>query len=111
MLALYSLLPLLALCGAAPTALQKRYSGVRIRSGRDGLCLAAEPKTGKGSGIVTVDCASSGFPTKWDISPGSGSVLLSGSGLTDLALDAGEGPHNNAGLTVQESQPGLTQQT
>lgn len=85
MLAVLALLPLLLTASAAPT-IHKRFSRARIVSGRDGKCLAGAPKTGVGSPVSTVDC-SSNFGLLWDINPGSGSVVLSGS---DLALDAGE---------------------
>jgi len=101
-----ALLPFLALSTANP--INKRYSGVQIQSGRDGLCLAAAPKTGVGSPVSTIDCGSTVYPTLWDINPGSGSVLLHG---TDLALDAGSNPGNNGLLKVWTSYPGLYQQT
>lgn len=102
MLVLYALPPLLGLTVAAP--FEKRWSRVRIRSGRDGKCLTAAPKTGVGSPVYTVDCGSA---LLWSISPGSGSITLGGS----LALDAGENPHNNGQLKVWTSYPGLFQQT
>lgn len=107
MLALVAVLPPLLCATASPIA--KRYTGVKIVSGRDGKCLAAAPKTSVGSAVTSVDCNSNpSYPMLWDINPGSGSVVLSG---TDLALDAGSSPGNNGGLKVWTSYPGLYQQT
>jgi hypothetical protein len=107
--ALLALLPLLAYTNASPTPLQKRYTQAKIRSGRDGLCLTAAPKTGIGSEVFSTSCANA---LTWTINPGSGSVLLGdGSGSPPLALDAGEQPGNNGALKVWQSYPGLYQQT
>lgn len=84
MLALLALLPLLLTAEAAPT---KRFNRVQIVSGRDGKCLGAATKPYVGAPVASVDCVNTGYATYWDINPGSGSVILSG---TDLALDAGE---------------------
>jgi hypothetical protein len=106
---LLALLPLVALTNASPTSLQKRYTQVKIRAGRDGLCLTAAPKTGIGSQVFSTNCANA---LTWTINPGSGSVLLGdGSGSPPLALDAGENPGNNGALKVWQSYPGLYQQT
>lgn len=51
------------------------------------------------------DCSNS---VRWDISPGSGSVIVSG---TQLALDAGEVSGNGQPLKIWTSFPGLSQQT
>lgn len=47
-----------------------------------------------GTSVVAMECASA---AGWDISPGSGSVVLTG---TNLALDAGVNPSNNGALKV-----------
>lgn len=104
---LLAVLPMLA--SASP--IEKRYTGVHIVSGRDGKCLAAAPKTGVGSVVVSVDCADTNYPKNWDINPGSGSVILSGTSNPVLALDAGSNPGNNGALKVWQSYPGLYQQT
>lgn len=98
----------LALLSLATTVTQaspveKRWARVRIRSGRDGKCLTAAPKTGVGYPVYTGDCGSA---LLWSISPGAGSIHLG-----PLALDAGEKPHNNGQLKVWTSYPGLMQQT
>ena len=105
MLALLAMLPLLLSASATP--IHKRFTGAQIVSGRDGKCLAAAPKTGSGSPVSTVDC-NSNYALLWDINPGSGSVVLTG---TQLALDAGSNPGNNGALKVWQSYPGLYQQT
>jgi len=87
----------------------KRYMGVRIVSGRDGKCLAADPNPGIGSAVQTFDCNLNYlYPMNWDINPGSGSIILSGS---SLALDAGSSPGDNGALKVWTSYPSLYQQT
>lgn len=92
MLALLALLPLLLTAEAAPT---KRFNRVQIVSGRDGKCLGAAPKTYVGAPVQSVDCVNTAWATYWDINPGSGSVILSGS---DLALDAGEWTERNVAV-------------
>ena len=95
------IVPVLAAFGAlaAPASLSKRYSGVQIYAGRDGLCLGAAPKTGVGSEVKSVSCSDSNWATKWDIDYGSGSVILTGTGL---ALDAGSNPGNFGLLKVSQ---------
>lgn len=107
MLALVAILPLL-IAGASASPIQKRYTRAMIVSDRDGLCLVAAPKTGVGSAVTSENCANTQGAKYWDINPGSGSVVLSG---TNLALDAGENPGNNGALKVWTSYPGLYQQT
>lgn len=109
---LLTLLPLLALTvDASPIQLSKRFTSVRIKSNRNGECLSTVGGREKlasvtnGTQVVTVDCR---HATRWDINPGSGSVVLSG---TDFALDAGVNPSNNVKAKVWKSFPGLTQQT
>lgn len=110
MIALLALLPLLALPSlAAPSPLSKRFTSVRIRSNRSGLCLSAAPKTGVGSQVTVVGCDNA-WAHQWTINPGSGSVLL-GDGSSGLALDAGENPVDGGKLKVWTSYPGLYQQT
>lgn len=87
------LLPLLAsLVSASP--ITKRYTGAKISAGRDGKCLSASGTPYNGLAVLSVDCAGA---STWDINPGSGSVILSG---TNFALDAGSNPGNNQGLKV-----------
>ncbi|WWC62264.1 uncharacterized protein I303_104860 [Kwoniella dejecticola CBS 10117] len=108
MLASFALivLPLLALVDASPV--NKRFTSAKIVSGRDGKCLGVQSPPGVGSAVVSVSCAGTNYFTNWDINPGSGSVILSGTGL---ALDAGTNPGNNGALKVWTSYPGLYQQT
>ncbi|WVQ82860.1 hypothetical protein IAT38_004995 [Cryptococcus sp. DSM 104549] len=104
MLALLTLLPLLACVTASP--IEKRYSGVKIQSYRDGKCLTPSNKNyGNGVSVTTVGC---GQAATWDINPGSGSVVLHGTGF---ALDAGTGRDNNEGVKIWQSYPTLFQQT
>lgn len=100
---LLALLPALAL--ASP--IQKRYTNQLIQSYRTGTCLSLAPGTAAydGAPLVVCECSEA---SQWDISPGSGSVILSG---TDFALDAGENPHDFVGAKIWQSYPGLTQQT
>lgn len=105
MLALLAFLPLLVLAAAAPSPIQKRFTNAYIVSGRTGRCLSTNPQGGVGAPVNLVDCSQA---TKWDINPGSGSVILSG---TNFALDAGVNPSNFGRLKVWTSYPGLFQQT
>ncbi|WWD21760.1 hypothetical protein CI109_106247 [Kwoniella shandongensis] len=97
----------------ATQTISKRYTGVKIQSYRNGLCLQplgrargnSIPIIENGTPVGTVDCA---YARTWDISPGSGSVILSG---TNFALDAGTGWDNNEKVKVWQSYPGLFQQT
>lgn len=102
-LALVAVLPSLAVAGP----LQKRFTNTVIRSGRTGTCLTLQGGVQiiDGSLLYVGDCATA---TKWDINPGSGSVIVSG---TNFALDAGLNPHNNVPAKVWTSYPGATQQT
>ncbi|KAK8847669.1 hypothetical protein IAR55_005528 [Kwoniella newhampshirensis] len=114
---LFSFLALSTLTLASPLpktqALSKRYSGVKIQSYRNGLCLQpigrgmgnSIPIIENGTPVGTVDCS---YARTWDINPGSGSVILSG---TNFALDAGTGWENNERVKVWQSYPGLFQQT
>jgi hypothetical protein len=90
---------------AAPMA--KRFTGAVIRSYRTNTCLTLPAGVAAADGVyLTVgDCNTA---TKWDINPGSGSVIVSG---TNFALDAGLDPHNNVPAKVWTSYPGATQQT
>ncbi|OCF43414.1 hypothetical protein I317_02714 [Kwoniella heveanensis CBS 569] len=96
-------LPILALASAQPIA--KRHQGVKIQSTANGRCLSPKAPNTESSLVVAIDCDGA---QAWDINPGSGSVILSG---TDLALDAGSGNEDNEDLTVQKSTPGAFQQT
>ncbi|WWC88964.1 uncharacterized protein L201_003879 [Kwoniella dendrophila CBS 6074] len=100
------ILPLLALTEASP--LHRRFTSATIVSGRDGRCLGVANTPGVGSAVQSVACNAAGYNVRWDINPGSGSVILSGTGL---ALDAGSNPGNNGALKVWTSYPGLYQQT
>ncbi len=109
-LALLALLPFIS---ASPTPLQKRYTGVLIRSGRQDAkgqdqCLSLRPgfPVTDGSFVYGEPCWKA---TKWDINPGSGSVLVSGH--PNFALDAGSKPGNFERMKVWTSYPGLMQQT
>ena len=104
---LLAVLPLIASVSAHPISLSKRFTRARIVSGRDNKCLTAPPKTGVGAEVFSGDCSGA---LLWTINPGSGSIFL-GDESTGLALDAGENPHNNGGLKVWTSYPGLFQQT
>jgi hypothetical protein len=87
--------------------IEKRFTNSVIRSGRTGGCLSLPAGTApaNGVGLVTSDC---GTATKWDINPGAGSVIVSG---TNFALDAGVPQGNNMYAKVWQSFPGSTQQT
>ncbi|WVF69497.1 hypothetical protein IAT40_004274 [Kwoniella sp. CBS 6097] len=109
LLSLFTLLSVSASPIAAPdneTHLSKRYSAVRIRSARDNKCLSPTgTKWTDGTIVTTVDCANA---ARWDINPGSGSVILYGS---TYALDAFTGSANNSPVRIQTSTPGAFQQT
>jgi len=107
---LFSLVALVPLLGATLTSakpVEKRYTGVYIVSGRNGQCLHSVPRSGSGYPITTQDC-NFASTIRWDINPGSGSVLVSG---TNYAMDAGSNPGNNGGVKIWQSYPGLYQQT
>ena len=122
---------LLSLASASPI---KRANNQLIVSSRDQKCLSpaggaaavTAGQVGNGTPLVTMDCAQA---AGWDISPGSGSVILTG---TSFAMDAGTTPGNNGQLKVDlhpflllfskyedtqayiqtwTSYPGLSQQT
>lgn len=79
----------------------KRANNQSIVSSRDGKCLSpiggaaavSAGRIGNGTPLITMDCATA---AGWDISPGSGSVVLTGTGF---AMDAGI-PGNNGLLKV-----------
>ncbi|OXC64430.1 hypothetical protein AYX13_06175 [Cryptococcus neoformans] len=107
---LVALLSIVSLAAASPLpearSLHKRYTHVQIQSHRNGECLVPEGvKWGNGFQVITKPCEQA---TWWDINPGSGSILLSG---TTMALDAGTGTENNEIVKIWESYPGLFQQT
>lgn len=87
--------------------IQKRYTSALIRSYRTNTCLTLQGgvQIVDGSLLSVGDCSTA---TRWDINPGSGSVIVSG---TSFALDAGIGPHNNVPAKVWTSYPGAPQQT
>ncbi|KAI9639257.1 uncharacterized protein MKK02DRAFT_39553 [Dioszegia hungarica] len=109
---LVTLLPLLALVSATPIA--KRDASRLIESGRNGgFCLSVEGgraavaagKVTDGTPVVTLGCQAASF---WDISRGSGSIVVSG---TIYAFDIGLTPGNNGPVKVWTSYPTSTQQT
>lgn len=107
---LVALLSIASLATASPLpearSLNKRYTRVQIQSNRNGECLVPEgAKWGNGFQVITKPCYQA---TWWDINPGSGSILLSG---TSMALDAGTGTENNEIVKIWQSYPGLFQQT
>lgn len=98
---LLALLPFLAITSASPIA--KRANKILIESGRTpGQCLSVQGgrtavsagQLGNNTPVVTIACAVASF---WDISKGSGSVLVSG---TIYALDIGLTPQNNGPVKV-----------
>ena len=105
----YSAIALLAVVAELVVAspLNKRYTNSVIQSGRNGQCLSlpAGVSASNGVGLVTTSCNTA---TRWDINPGSGSVIVSG---TNFALDAGVPQGNNAIAKVWQSYPGSPQQT
>ncbi|WVQ94570.1 hypothetical protein IAU59_001650 [Kwoniella sp. CBS 9459] len=98
-----AVLPLLALASASPIV--KRYQGVKIQSVANGRCITPKAPNVETSLVVAIDCDRA---QGWDISPGSGSIILSG---TNLALHAKTGTEDHEKLTVEESSPGAFQQT
>ncbi|WRT63112.1 uncharacterized protein IL334_000015 [Kwoniella shivajii] len=89
-------------------AFHRRYSSVKIQSYRSSLCLS--PKGSplawtNGVQVTTVECNTA---VEWDINPGAGSIIVSG---TDLALDAGSGDNNSLAVKIWQSYPSLFQQT
>ena len=100
--ATFILLSLLAASTSVSASPIKRANNQLIVSTRDNKCLspaggAAAVTTGQvgnGTPLVTLDCAQA---AGWDISPGSGSVVLTG---TNYAMDAGSAPGNNGQLKV-----------
>nr|XP_018266701.1 uncharacterized protein I303_00676 [Kwoniella dejecticola CBS 10117]OBR88859.1 hypothetical protein I303_00676 [Kwoniella dejecticola CBS 10117] len=115
---LAAILPLLALTTSiSASPIQKRYNGVKIQSSRNDLCLsplpqpqlrgdnATETTYADGDKVGVTDCADAQV---WDINPGSGSIVLTG---TNFALDAGTGTDNNEEVKLWTSYPGLFQQT
>ena len=105
----YTALTLFAVLSQAVmgSPIEKRATNTVIRSGRNGQCLSLPSgvQPANGVGLVTKDCATA---TRWDISPGSGSVIVSGS---NFALDAGVPQGNNMYAKVWQSYPGSQQQT
>jgi hypothetical protein len=97
--AYFTLLLSLTSTSASPI---KRANNQLIVSSRDQKCLspaggAAAVAAGQitnGTPLVSMDCAQA---AGWDISPGSGSVVLTG---TSYAMDAGSNPGNNGQLKV-----------
>lgn len=105
----YSAIALLAVLAEAVSGspIEKRFTNSVIRSGRNDQCLSlpAGATPVNGAGLVTRDCNTA---SRWDINPGAGSVVLSG---TNFALDAGVPQGNNMYAKIWQSFPGSTQQT
>jgi hypothetical protein len=102
---LLSLLPFLATAALA-SPIVKRADNQLIQSTVSGRCLSppsgaagvANGQVGIETNVVTVDCNDA---AAWNISPGSGSVILTG---TNYALDAGENPGEQGGVKVSLHQ-------
>lgn len=98
---LLALFPFLALIAYA-SPIVKRADNQLIQSTTSKRCLSpasgaagvVNGQIGIETNIVSIDCDDA---ATWDISPGSGSVILSG---TDYALDAGADPEATGGLKV-----------
>jgi hypothetical protein len=98
---LFALLPFLATAALA-SPIVKRANNQLIQSTTSGLCLSptsdaagvASGALGDETNVVVLDCNDA---ATWDISPGSGSIILSG---TNYALDAGENPGAIGGVKV-----------
>ena len=95
---------LLLLALATSASPVKRANNQLIVSSRDQKCLSpaggaaavVAKQVGNGTPLVTMDCSQA---AGWDISPGSGSVILTG---TNYAMDAGTTPGNNGLLKVSD---------
>ncbi|WRT66824.1 uncharacterized protein IL334_003787 [Kwoniella shivajii] len=94
-------LPALPVAFANP--ISQRYSGVKIKSERNGKCLSAEGgQFSQGVMIITVDCAQASV---WDVERNIvGSIILSGSGL---ALDAGNVIYDHDHIAIWNSHEGI----
>lgn len=100
---LVALLPFLA-SAALASPIVKRANNQLIQSTTSGLCLSptsgaagvANGAFGDDTNVVVLDC---GDAATWDISPGSGSIILAG---TNYALDAGENPGATGGVKVND---------
>jgi hypothetical protein len=98
---LFALLPFLA-AAAVASPIVKRANNQLIQSTTSCLCLSptsgaagvASGALGDETNVVVLDCNDA---ATWDISPGSGSIILTG---TNYALDAGENPGAIGGLKV-----------
>jgi hypothetical protein len=104
---LIALIPLLSLTLASPI---KRATGMVIRDNADGLCITPDAISAfyvsDGTPVVTKPCE---HALRWNISPGTGSVVLTGN--DKFALDAGAESSNNGSLIVSTSIPGSYGQT
>jgi len=100
---LVALLPFLA-SAALASPIVKRANNQLIQSTTSGLCLSptsgaagvANGALGDDTNVVVLDC---GDAATWDISPGSGSIILAG---TNYALDAGENPGATGEVKVND---------
>ncbi|WVF67053.1 hypothetical protein IAT40_001796 [Kwoniella sp. CBS 6097] len=98
-----SFLPLLALASAS--SIVKRHTGVRIQSARNGHCLSPKAPDQLNSTIVAIDCDRAQV---WDINPGSGNIVLSG---TNKALSTGPEPKLNGKLKLEQTSSEAIGQT
>ncbi|OCF43416.1 hypothetical protein I317_02716 [Kwoniella heveanensis CBS 569] len=100
---LCTVLPLLAV--ASPSPILKRHSGVKIQSARNGRCLSPKGEDLDNVRVVAIECDRA---KTWDIVPGRGPVIRTG---TNLALNAGTGQDNNEVVVLKAYNAGDTIQT
>lgn len=104
---LLALLPILA-TGAFASPIVKRANNQLIQSVTSGLCIspaASAGGIGNGVNIISEECDTA---AGWDLSPGSGSIVLTG---TNYAIDAGENPGASGGLKVCQIRPSAITRT
>lgn len=103
---LLALLPLLASVAYA-SPVSKRATNQVIQSANSNLCISpasgaagvAKGNVGNNVPLVSISCDDA---ATWDISRGSGSIILDG---TNYAIDAGENPGDNGALKVSLQDP------
>ena len=103
---LVALLPLIASVAYA-SPVSKRATNQVIQSANSNLCISpASGAAGVANGNVGNDVSLVSIPCEdaatWDISRGSGSIILDG---TNYAIDAGENPVDNGALKVGLQDP------
>lgn len=103
---LLALLPILASVAYA-SPVSKRATNQVIQSANSNLCISpASGAAGVANGNVGNDVTLVSIPCEdaatWDISRGSGSIILDG---TNYAIDAGENPGDNGALKVSFRDP------